>query len=132
MIPGFNKIVEERIRKALKKGEFENLEGSGKPLDLLEDQMVAEELRLAYKILKNADCLPPEIELKKEIQQTEELLSGMGETAEKFRTMKKLNFLIMKLNTLRNTSIEFEAPQKYSDKMIEKLESSTSKCKKDK
>lgn len=132
MIPGFNKIVEERIRKAQKKGEFKNLEGSGKPLNLLEDQMVAEELRLAYKILKNADCLPPEIELKKEIQQTEALLSGMAETAEKFRTMKKLNFLIMKLNTLRNTSIEFEAPQKYSDKMIEKLESSTSKHKKDK
>ena len=132
MIPGFNKIVEERIRKAQKKGEFKNLEGYGKPLDLLEDQMVAEELRLAYKILKNADCLPPEIELKKEIQQTEELLSGMGETAEKFRTMKKLNFLIMKLNTLRNTSIEFEAPQKYSDKMIEKLESSASRGKKKK
>jgi hypothetical protein len=132
MIPGFNKIVEERIRKAQKRGEFKNLEGSGKPLDLLEDQMVAEELRLAYKILKNADCLPPEIELKKEIQQTEELLSGMGETAEKFCTMKKLNFLIMKLNTLRNTSIEFEAPRKYSDKMIGKLESSTSRRKKDK
>ena len=130
MIPGFNKIVEERIRKAQKKGEFENLEGSGKPLDLLQDQTVAEELRLAYKVLKNADCLPPEIELKKEIQQTEELLSGMGETATKYRTLKKLNFLIMKLNTLRNTSIEFEAPQKYSDKMIEKLEASTQKGKK--
>lgn len=132
MIPGFNKIVEERIRKAQKRGEFKNLEGSGKPLNLLEDQMVAEELRLAYKILKNADCLPPEIELKKEIQQTEELLSGMGETAEKFRTIKKLNFLIMKLNTLRNTSIEFEAPQKYADKMVQKLESSTSGRKKGK
>jgi hypothetical protein len=132
MIPGFNKIVEERIRKAQKKGEFKNLEGSGKPLNLLEDQTVAEELRLAYKILKNADCLPPEIELKKEIQQTEELLNGMGETAEKFRTIKKLNFLIMKLNTLRNTSIEFEAPQKYSDKVVQKLESSTSRRKKDK
>ena len=132
MIPGFNKIVEERIRKAQKKGEFKNLEGSGKPLNLLEDQTVAEELRLAYKILKNADCLPPEVELKKEIQQTEELLNGMGETAEKFRTIKKLNFLIMKLNTLRNTSIEFEAPQKYSDKMVQKLESSTSRRKKDK
>ena len=131
MIPGFNKIVEERIRKAQKKGEFENLQGSGKPLDFLDDQAVAEELRLAYKILKNADCLPPEIELKKEIQQTEELLSGMGETAEKFRTIKKLNYLIMKLNTLRNTSIEFEAPQKYSDKMVQKLESSTSTGKKD-
>ena len=74
MIPGFARIVEERIRKAQQKGEFNNLEGSGKPLNLLDDQAVAEELRLAYKILKNADCLPPEIELKKEIQQTEELL----------------------------------------------------------
>ena len=132
MIPGFIKIVEERIRKAQRKGEFENLEGSGKSLDLLNDQGVAAELRLAYKILKNADCLPPEIELKKEIQQTEELLSGMGETAAKYRTMKKLNFLIMKLNTMRNTAIEFEAPQKYSDKMIEKLESSASKARKKK
>jgi hypothetical protein len=132
MIPGFIKIVEERIRKAQRKGEFENLEGSGKSLDLLNDQGVAAELRLAYKILKNADCLPPEIELKKEIQQTEELLSGMGETAAKYRTMKKLNFLIMKLNTMRNTAIEFEAPQKYSDKMIEKLESSASSVKKKK
>ena len=127
MIPGFAKIVEERIRKAQQKGDFDNLEGSGQPLNLLNDQGVAEELRLAYKILKNADCLPPEIELKKEIQQTEELLGAMGDTAAKYRTMKKLNFLIMKLNTLRKTSIEFEAPQKYSDKLIEKIESSTSK-----
>ena len=132
MIPGFAKIVEERIRRAQKKGEFENLAGSGKPLDLLDDQMVAEELRLTYKILKNADYLPPEIELKKAIQQTEELLNGMGETAAKYRTMQKLNFLIMKLNTLRNTSIEFEAPQKYSDKLIEKLESSASRSNKKK
>ena len=130
MIPGFNKIVEERIRKAQKKGEFDNLEGTGEPLNLSEDQAVAEELRLAYKILKNADCLPPEIEIKKEIQQTEELLADMTDTSEKYRTIKKLNFLIMKLNTLRSTSINFEEPQKYSDKLIKKLESSTSRSKK--
>ena len=130
MIPGFIKIVEERIREAQRKGEFDNLEGSGKPLNLTADQTVAEELRLAYKILKNADCLPPEVELKKEIRQTEELLAGMSETAEKYRMMKKLNFLILKLNTLRNASVVFDEPQKYSDKLIEKLESSASKAKK--
>ena len=129
MIPGFTKIVEERIRRAQKKGHFDNLEGSGEPLDLLNDQTVAEELRLAYKILKNADCLPPEIEIKKEIRQAEELLSAMSETTEKYRAMKKLNFLIMKLNTLRSASIEFEEPQKYSDKLIEKLESSAARAK---
>ncbi len=132
MIPGFTKIVEERIRKAQKKGAFDNLKGSGKPLDLLNDQAVAEELRLAYKILKNVDCLPPEIELKKEIQQTEELLGAMGDTAEKYRAIKKLNFLIMKLNTLRSAAIEFEEPQKYSDKLVEKFEASDSRTRKSK
>ena len=132
MIPGFAKIVEERIRKAQKKGEFDNLEGNGESLDLLNDQTVAEELRLAYKILKNADCIPPELELKKEIRQTEELLGAMTETAEKYKAIKKINFLIMKLNTLRGTSIEFEEPQKYSDKLIEKLEAPVSKTRKSK
>ena len=123
MFPGFSKIIEERIRKAQKKGEFENLEGSGKPLVFEDDRCVSEELRLTYKILKNADCLPPEIELKKEIARTEDLLRGMQDTAEKYRTMKKLNYLIMKLNSIRNNAIELDIPQQYSIKLIERLES---------
>ncbi len=122
MFPGFSKIVEERIRRALQKGEFKNLAGSGKPLVLEDDRHLPEELRLAYKILKNADCLPPEVELKKEIKRTEDLLSGMQDTAQKYRTLKKLNFLIMKLNTMRNGSIEFEVPQQYTSKLAERFE----------
>jgi len=122
MFPGFDRIIEERIRHAQKNGEFENLAGSGKPLMFKDDGHVAEELRLAYKILKNSDCLPAEIELKKEIQRTEELLSGMEDTAEKYRTLKKLNFLIMKLNSIGNMSIDFEMPQRYSAKLVERLE----------
>ena len=122
MFSGFTKIVEERIRKAQQKGEFENLTGSGKPLTLKEDGHIAEELRLSYKILKNADCLPPEIELKKEIERTEDLLRGMEDTAAKYRTLKKLNFLIMKLNSIRDMSIEFELPQRYSAKVVERFE----------
>ena len=123
MFAGFTKIVEERIRKAQRKGEFENLAGAGQPLVLEEDRHIAEDLRLSYKILKNADCLPPEIELKKEIERTEELLCGMAETAEKYRILKKLNFLIMKLNATRNTSIEFEVPQQYSARLVDRFES---------
>jgi hypothetical protein len=58
MLSGFEKIVEERILKAQKKGEFKNLPCSGKPLVFEDDCCVSEELRLAYKILKNADHLP--------------------------------------------------------------------------
>ena len=124
MIQGFEKIVEERILKAQKKGDFENLIGSGKPLKLNENYYIPEELRLAYKILKNADCLPPEIELKKEIKQTEDLLAGMQETCEKYSILKKLNFLIMKLNTLRDTSIMNEMPQHYMEKLVGHIEKS--------
>lgn len=120
MFPGFQKIVEQRIAEAQKKGEFDRLEGSGKPLDLNRDDHIPEELRLAYKMLKNADCVPPEIQLQKEIRQTEDLLAGMTDTAEKYRTLKKLNFMIMKLNTLKHGSAEFEIPQRYMEKMAEK------------
>jgi len=123
MFPGFTRIVEERIRKAQRNGEFENLAGSGRPLRLEDDRHIAEDLRLSYKILKNADCLPPEVELKKEIESTEELLRGMQETAEKYRVLKKLNFLIMKLNSTRNSSIEFEVPQRYSARLVDRFES---------
>jgi hypothetical protein len=85
---------------------------------------VDSELRLAYKILKNADCLPAEIQLKKEIKRTEDLLSGMEKTAEKYRTLQKLNFLIMKLNTMANLPVDREMPQKYSAKLVERLEAS--------
>ena len=123
MFSGFTRIVEERIRRAQRNGEFENLAGSGKPLTLEEDRHIAEDLRLSYKILKNADCLPPEVELKKEIERTEELLRGMQETAEKYRMLKKLNFLIMKLNSTSNSSIEFEVPQRYSARLVDRFES---------
>jgi hypothetical protein len=122
MLPGFSKIVEERIRMAQQRGQFKNLAGSGKPLKLEDDSHIAEELRLAYKILKNAECLPPEVEIKKEIERTEELLRGMGDTAAKYRTLKKLNLLIMKLNSMRNLPIEFEVPQQYSAKLVERFE----------
>ena len=124
MIQGFEKIVEDRIRKAQKTGEFENLVGSDKPLKFNADLFVPEELRLAYKILKNADCIPPEIELKKEIKQTEDLLAGMQETSEKYRILKKLNFSIMKLNTIRDTCIIYEMPQHYMEKLVGHIEKS--------
>lgn len=122
MLAGFEKIVEERIQKAQKEGVFENLPGSGKPLKF-EDVNVPEDLRIAYKILKNANFLPPEIELRKQIQKTEDLLAGMKDTAEIYKTMKKLNYLIFKLNSIRNTSAERDIPQYYLEKVSNAMKS---------
>ena len=81
MLTGFENLVEERIRRAQQRGLFDNLAGAGKPLppDVI-GATVPQDLRLSYRILKNADCLPPEVEVKKEIRRTEDLLSGMEDT----------------------------------------------------
>lgn len=121
MFTGFEKIVEARIKTAQKKGVFENLEGSGKPLAIEDDRQVAEDLRLAYKILKNADFLPPQVEIRKKIEQTEQLLAGMKDTAEKYQTLKKLNLLIMKLNLLHRSAIDLDMPQQYEDKLVNRV-----------
>jgi hypothetical protein len=121
MIPGFEKLVEDRIKKAQRLGEFDNLPGAGRPLDLADDQHIPEDLRLAYKILKNADCLPPEIELKKEILRTEDLLANIRDEAERYRTLKKINFLIMKLNASRSCNPRFDMPQHYLSAISDRL-----------
>jgi hypothetical protein len=120
MFTGFEKIVDERIRKAQQEGAFDNLPGSGKPLPR-EDMDIPEDIRLAYKVLKNADFIPPELELRKEIRSTRELLSGMPETAEKYKTLKKLNLLVMKLNAMRSAHIQFDVPQQYLGPVTERL-----------
>ena len=123
MLTGFEKIVEERILAAQKEGAFENLEGAGKPLEPDDMSRIPQELRLAYKILKNADCLPPEVELKNEIITTEKMLAKVKDEQERYRVMKKLNFLIMKFNTMANRSIRFEIPQKYEEALMSKMAS---------
>ena len=55
-------IAEQRIAEAIANGDFDDLPGCGKPLELDDDSLLPEELRLAYRILKNAGFVPPEIE----------------------------------------------------------------------
>ena len=114
------RLAEERIRDAIQRGEFDNLPGRGKPLNLEDDRHIPDDLRLAYKVLRNAGCLPPELELKKEISKAEELLSSMADEGERYRQLQKVNFLIMKLNEMRKGSVEWEEKQLYYGKIVEK------------
>jgi hypothetical protein len=117
----FQKIAEKKIREAMDDGQFDNLAGKGKPLQLEDDRHIPQDIRLAHKILKNAGCLPPELELRKEILSIEELLDGVRDTKEKYRQIKKLNYLIMKLNMSRRSSLDLETNQVYYDRIVEKM-----------
>ncbi|MBI9085255.1 MAG: DUF1992 domain-containing protein [Desulfobacterales bacterium] len=122
MIPGFDKIVEARIKGAQRRGDFDNLPGVGQPLVFDDDRHVPEDLRMAYKVLKNADFVPPEIEVRKEIRRTQDLLDGEKDIADKYNALKKLNFMIMKVNTMRSGRIAFEVPQQYASLVVDKIE----------
>jgi len=117
----FDKIADQKIREAMEHGEFEDLPGKGKPLKLEDDSHLPQDLRLAYKILKNADCLPPELELRNEIRTTEALLAGIQDTQEKYKQMKKLNYLMLKLSMTRRGSLMLEENQRYYEKALDKM-----------
>src|SRR5262249_46859771 len=67
----FSRIAESRIQEAIAQGDFERLPGVGKPLNLEEYFNTPEHLRMAFSILKNANCAPAEVELMKEISHLE-------------------------------------------------------------
>jgi hypothetical protein len=115
------KIAERKIREAMENGEFDNLPGQGEPLNLEDDSHVPEDLRMAYKVLKNADCLPPEIELRKEIRQMEDLLETLPDEKEKYRHIKKINLKITQLNMMGHKSPLLEENQRYYSKIVDKI-----------
>ena len=81
-------IAERRIAEAISRGEFDHLPGAGQPLDLTDDALVPEELRVAYRILKNAGFVPPEVETINEIAQLERLAMGNATAVKKLALLK--------------------------------------------
>lgn len=120
---GIQDLIERKIKEAQEKGDFDNLPGRGKPLKLEDDSGVPEDMRMAYKMLKNADCLPPELELKKEIRQMEDMLAGIPDEKERYRLIKKINLKISRLNMMGRGSPLLEADQVYYGKVVDKLNS---------
>jgi hypothetical protein len=83
--------------------------------------MVPVDLRVPYKVLKNAGCLPPELELRKEIVTMKNLLSAVEEESEKRRKLKELDGKLLRLNLMRKRPLQLEDFPEYRDQVIEKL-----------
>ena len=81
-------IAEQRIAEAIAKGELDDLPGAGRPLELDDDALVPEELRLAYRILKNAGFIPPEVETLNEIAALEHIAMGNATAVKKLALLK--------------------------------------------
>ena len=87
-------IAERKIAEALANGELDDLPGTGRPLDLDDDPLVPEDLRLAYRILKNAGFVPAEVQELNEIRQLEELVvRGASDAEAHSRAVRRLALL---------------------------------------
>jgi hypothetical protein len=93
-----DELVEQQIRAAQEKGELSNLPGEGAPLQLEDESGVPPELRTAYRLLKNSGFLPPELEMRREAVQLNDLLQLLDPDDHQASELKKrLTLLEMKL-----------------------------------
>jgi hypothetical protein len=114
-----DQIAEERIVAAMRRGEFDQLEGTGKPLELDDDALVPPELRMAFRILKNAGFVPPEVEMLKEVRDLERAVALAEDAADKRRLALKLSLIETRL-AARGLRLRLEPA--YSEKLQAKLE----------
>jgi len=117
----FVKIAEERIRRAMEDGEFANLPGSGKPLMLEDEAWMPEDIRLTYRILKNAGCIPPELEKRQEILNLKDLLNTIDDDKERLKKLRELNFKLMEFNIMRKRPLYLETFPGYEQRIFEKF-----------
>ncbi len=114
----FERIAEAKIKEAIAKGDFDNLAGAGKPLVLDDDSQVPPELRMAYRVLKNAGCLPPALQARKEIAEVEQLLTHIEDDAARAQAVKRLNLLMAKLDQHQEGLSLATREQAYYGKMV--------------
>ncbi len=128
----FQKIAERRIREAMDNGLFENLPGQGRPLVFEDETWIPEDLRIAYRLLKNSGYLPPELELRNEIVNLKSLFDTLDDNKERLKKLREINFKLMKLNMMRKKPLNIEdfsfgniSFREYEDRILEKLISSS-------
>jgi hypothetical protein len=118
-ISGFDALVEKHIAEAQAQGVFDDLPGAGQPLKLDDDAMVPEELRAAYRILKNSGYVPPEVEALRDMREIEYLLERANGDDERSALLGKFTALLARAGALRGR--HFAIDNEYFQKVAEKL-----------
>ena len=98
---GWDAIIEAKIAEAQRAGAFDDLPGAGKPLDLDYDKLVPEDVRMAYRILKNAGYVPAELLELREAADLRKLIAATADTPERRRALAKLALLEARLDAQR-------------------------------
>jgi hypothetical protein len=114
-----DQIVERRIAEAIDRGDFDELPGAGRPLELDDDRLVPEELRVAFRIMKNAGYVPEELRLFTEIRSAEQLLMHARHDEERVAASARLRVLLERMGSSR--AVPLQAQALYFQKLVERL-----------
>ena len=122
MLTAIHFIAERRIAKALAEGTLPDLSHwKDKPMPKDDMANVPADLRMGYRILKNAGYVPEEVGLRKEIRQTEDLLSQCTDEKSKYKQLKKLEYLRFKLEFRMGKKLQLDDESSYYDKVVDSL-----------
>jgi len=112
--------VERHISDAQRKGEFDNLPGSGEPLMLDDDSHIPPELRAGYRLLKNAGCLPAELEQRREAVELADLLKSIRKDDPRHTELSR-RLMLMEIK-LRQAGINTDFLHgEYGDRLLHKM-----------
>ena len=94
----FEKLAERRIRDAIDAGEFDRLPNAGQPINLDDYFSLPDHLRMAYSVLKSANCLPEEVHLLNDVARLESALARAADCAERDRLLAALRDARLRLD----------------------------------
>lgn len=114
-------LAERKIQEAIVRGELDNLSLKGQPIPHEDLSAVPEDLRMGYKILKNAGFLPEELQIRQEMLSLQDLIASCDDPEEerslrKRLTLKRLHFDVLMEQNARNTAFA-----RYSGRVLERL-----------
>jgi len=115
-------IAERKIQQAMTEGTLADLSHwKNKPLPPDDMANVPADLRMGYRLLKNAGYLPEELAVHKEITRLEQLLETCTDEKEKVRQLKKIGCLKTKLECRMGRPMELGEDGPYYNRVVDRL-----------
>jgi hypothetical protein len=124
MLKSLDDLVERRIRDAQREGQFDSLPGAGRPLVLDDDTLVPPEVRAAYRVLKNAGFVPPEVEALREQARASGPRAGTGLPDDRGREARRGTRRLLALTVAlerHGVRLTTQAAQAYRQALVERL-----------
>lgn len=105
-MPTIDEQIAQSLRDAQRSGELQSAPSWGKPLDLNDGyEQTPEELRMAFKALKDAGLVPPEVETMRQIAALRQRIDAAPRTPEAEAMRRRISelqqHLALRLEKLR-------------------------------